>query len=85
MMTTMPSSNPEAGAFDGREIEIMVNGFKETVPANATISDLIRFFKENDVHLIVELNGQFIFSEDYSTTPVTAGDRIEFINPAFGG
>jgi len=84
-MTAMQSSNPELRTLEGKKIEIMMNGFKETVPLNATISDLIRLFEEDDVHLIVELNGQFIYSNDYSTTPVTAGDRIEFINPNFGG
>lgn len=69
----------------GREIEIIVNGFKEKVPENATISFLIARFEENDVHLIVERNGRFVYSQRYSSTTVSEGDRVEFINPSFGG
>lgn len=67
------------------DMGIRVNGFEEKVPENATISSLIAFFRENDVHLIVERNGQFVHPEKYATTSVSEGDRIEFINPAMGG
>jgi thiamine biosynthesis protein ThiS len=67
------------------EIHISVNGLKETVPANVTISYLIEHFEEDDVHLIVEYNGQFLYPQKYATTVVQNGDIIEFINPNFGG
>ncbi|MEJ2660007.1 MAG: MoaD/ThiS family protein [Desulfobacteraceae bacterium] len=38
-----------------------------------------------DPDLIVELNGRFVYPRDYATTIVGAGDRLEFINPNFGG
>lgn len=69
----------------GREIEIIVNGFKEKVPENATISFLIARFEEDDVHLIVERNGRFVYPQSYSSITVSEGDRVEFINPNFGG
>jgi sulfur carrier protein ThiS len=47
------------------EIHISVNGLKETVPANVTISYLIEHFEEDDVHLIVEYNGQFLYPQKY--------------------
>jgi sulfur carrier protein ThiS len=49
------------------------------------MSDLIAHFNEDDVHLIVEKNGQFVYPKNYSTTKVLQGDRIEFIDPNFGG
>jgi thiamine biosynthesis protein ThiS len=67
------------------EINISVNGLKEKVPANVTISYLIAYFEEDDVHLIVEHNGQFLYPQKYATTVVMNGDIIEFINPNFGG
>jgi thiamine biosynthesis protein ThiS len=67
------------------EVEIVVNGFNERVAEKATISELIRRFQEEDVHLIVEHNGRFVFAQQYETTRVAAGDRIEFIHPDFGG
>ena len=68
-----------------KEIEITINGLKEKVPEKSTISQLIAYFKEEDVHLIVEHNGQFVYPQKYTTTIVSDGDRIEFINPNFGG
>jgi len=68
-----------------KEVEIVVNGFNERVTQEATISDLISHFQENDTHLIVEHNGRFVFAQQYETTRVAAGDRIEFIHPDFGG
>ena len=69
----------------GQEIEIIVNGLKESVREDSTIFDLIDHFNEDDVHLIVEQNGQFVYPKQYSTTKVLQGDRIEFIDPNFGG
>lgn len=68
-----------------KEVEVLVNGFKERVPGGATISDLISRFGERDTHLIVEHNGRFVFTQQYDTIQVAAGDRIEFIHPDFGG
>ena len=69
----------------GRKIRITLNGFSEMVPENITISDLIDRFEENDADLIVEHNGQFVYPQKYSTTVASEGDRVEFINPNFGG
>ncbi|MBW1862908.1 MAG: sulfur carrier protein ThiS [Deltaproteobacteria bacterium] len=68
-----------------KRIEIIVNGLQEKVPENSTMSHLIHLFEEDDVHLIVEYNGHFLFRQRYSTTKVAEGDRIEFIHPGFGG
>lgn len=67
------------------EIEILLNGFREKVPKGITISSLILKFKEDDVHLIVEHNGRFVYPQKYVTTRISEGDRIEFLNPNFGG
>ena len=68
-----------------RTMEIIFNGFKETVPRGSTIADLLQHFEEPDSHVIVELNGRFIFAQQYGQTVVVAGDELEFINPSFGG
>jgi len=68
-----------------KEIEITVNGLKEKVPEDATISLLIAHFEESDEHMIVEQNGRFVYPQKYASTTVAEGDRIEFINPDFGG
>jgi thiamine biosynthesis protein ThiS len=66
-------------------IEITLSGHKESVQKGTTLSQLIAQFDEGDTHLIVERNGQFVYSQDYDSTVVCPGDRIEFINPNFGG
>ncbi|MBW2031339.1 MAG: sulfur carrier protein ThiS [Deltaproteobacteria bacterium] len=67
------------------EIEIIVNGFKERVPNRATIAFLLRHFEEETPHLIVEHNGEFVHPEEYFGRTVSEGDKLEFLNPAFGG
>jgi len=66
-------------------IEIILSGHKERVPEQTTISQLIAKFDDGDMHLIVEHNGRFVYPKDYDMTTVRQGDRIEFINPNFGG
>jgi len=66
-------------------IQVTVNGFVESVPSAATLSELIDRFQERDVHLIVEHNGRFVYPQEYDSTTVTEGDTIEFINPNIGG
>jgi thiamine biosynthesis protein ThiS len=66
-------------------IEIIINGFPEKILEGTTISDLVARFQEGDVDLIVEHNGRFIYPRNYADIVVTTGDRIEFINPNFGG
>jgi thiamine biosynthesis protein ThiS len=68
-----------------KEIEIILNGMKETVPEGVTIAQLIEISNESDKDLIVELNGRFVFAQKYSTTLLSEGDRVEFINAACGG
>ena len=76
---------PEESSSMNKKIMIFVNSFTEKVPVNSSIAHLIDYFQENDVHLIVEHNGQFIYPHQYETTTISEGDSLEFINPNFGG
>lgn len=67
------------------DIEISFNGIKERVPSGTTIADLMLRAGENDRNLIVEQNNRFVHPGSYKTITVAEGDRIEFINPDFGG
>ena len=64
---------------------IQLNGMQETIPENLTIDQLIEFIKEGDPHLIVEVNGRYIYPKNYTTCQVKDNDIIEFINPNLGG
>ena len=66
-------------------IEITINDAPERVTANRNLDALIRHFREADPDLIVELNGRFVYDRDYAATIINNGDRLEFINPNFGG
>lgn len=66
-------------------IEIVLNGLREEVPAGTTVAELIRMSGEEDKHLIVECNNRFIHPHAYPKTAVEEGDKVEFINPDFGG
>ena len=65
-------------------MQVVVNGFVETCRAGTRISDIIDRFEERDHALIVEVNGRFVYPENYSLE-LRDGDRIELIHPAFGG
>ncbi|MFZ3048203.1 MAG: MoaD/ThiS family protein [Desulfatirhabdiaceae bacterium] len=66
-------------------IDIVVNGHTEKVPGLSTIFFLIQHFQEHDTDLIVEYNGRFVYPGQYAGIVLKPGDRIEFINPNFGG
>ena len=68
-----------------QQIKIVVNGLPEKVPAESTLADLITLYKEYDGDLIVELNGRFVYPQQYAVERVAPDDRVEFINPNFGG
>jgi len=66
-------------------IEITINDVRERVMAGSTLETLIRDFGEADPDLIVELNGRFVYPRAYASTIAKQEDRLEFINPNFGG
>ena len=66
-------------------MDVIVNGFAERVSNDISIRQLIILFQEADTDLIVEHNGRFIYPRDYEKIRLSEGDRIEFINPNFGG
>lgn len=68
-----------------QSIVIIVNGHPETIRKDMTIADLIRYFQEYDTDLIVERNGRFVYPDQYDRLVLDPGDRVEFINPNFGG
>jgi thiamine biosynthesis protein ThiS len=69
----------------GNDIEVVVNGDRELVPSLSTVAALIERFEEGDTHLIVQRNGRCVYPQEYESAVVEAGDRLEFIHPAFGG
>jgi thiamine biosynthesis protein ThiS len=64
----------------------LFNGFLEEFPAlELTVQDLLDRTEEDDPAVIIEINGRFIYRQDYKTRKINDGDRVEFIHPSFGG
>ena len=71
--------------MNANNIKIIFNGLDEHLKCDSTIADLIKIKDERDINLIVEHNKRYVHSRQYSSTVLTHGDRVEFINPNFGG
>lgn len=68
-----------------QEIEIILNGLKTTVLQGISVTQLLSLVNELDAQVIVECNGKFIFPQEYESKIIENGDKIELINPDFGG
>ena len=68
-----------------KEIEITLNGMKEKVLDGISIAQLIECYNESNTALIVERNGKFVYPKKYGATFLCDGDRVEFIQAAYGG
>jgi thiamine biosynthesis protein ThiS len=66
-------------------MRILINDFEEEMEDGATVAEAIERWEEHDVNLVVELNHRFVHRDRYCSTPLKEGDRLELINPAFGG
>ncbi|MEW6185145.1 MAG: sulfur carrier protein ThiS [Thermodesulfobacteriota bacterium] len=66
-------------------MQVIINGFPETIPAKTSIMDVLLSRQEYDRHMMVELNHHYIHQRDYQTTVLSEGDELELIHPAFGG
>lgn len=66
-------------------IEVIINDLPEKIPAGLSVQALLTHLEERDPHVIIELNGRYVYAKDYATTLLNPGDQIELINPDFGG
>ncbi|MFO7987247.1 MAG: MoaD/ThiS family protein [Desulfatiglandaceae bacterium] len=70
---------------NAERIEVTINGFREKVVKNSSITALIMEYDEMESAMIVERNGRFVYPQDYEKTVAEPGDVLEFIHPDFGG
>lgn len=67
-------------------MKIIFNGFVEELDvSDLTVQDLLDRTEEDDPAVIVEVNGRFVYREDFGNFEIQDGDRVEFIHPSFGG
>ena len=69
-----------------RKLRFILNGFPEDiVGCELTVQDLLDRSKEDNLAVIVEVNGRFVYRKDFKTLTIKEGDRVDFIHPSFGG
>ncbi len=69
-----------------RELKFTFNGFPEEIQGcDLTVQDLLDRTQEDDPGVIVEINGRFVYRNDFNKVILKEGDRVEFIHPSFGG
>ncbi|HLQ38862.1 MAG TPA: sulfur carrier protein ThiS [Planctomycetota bacterium] len=65
-------------------LRLLVNGEVRTLPAPATVADLVRELGLQPAQVAVERNQQLVRRAEQSTTPLADGDRLEVVT-FFGG
>lgn len=66
-------------------ITINLDGFPESVPQGFTLADLIDLKSAQHKDLVVELDGRFLYPNEYQCTRLEEGARVELLYLAFGG
>lgn len=67
-------------------MKLQINGtVGEYSAACRTVADLLSRPEWSGRLIIVELNGSFVDRENYDTTPLSDGDRIELVQFVGGG
>lgn len=67
------------------ELEIMVNGEPRSLPAPASVADLLRHLGLDPRTIVVELNRRIIRRPRYDDTTLTEGDAVELVHFVGGG
>jgi len=66
-------------------MKLVINGEIKSVPASATIRELIENLELKPDRIAVELNRCIIKRRDWDRTPVMEADRIEIVQFVGGG
>jgi sulfur carrier protein len=66
-------------------MKLEINGEMRSVPASATIRELLENLEIKPDRIAVELNLRIIKSKDWHRTPVKEADRIEIVQFVGGG
>ena len=64
---------------------IIINGEKHAIRANETLLDLLEEQRYRLDVIAVEYNGSILKKDDYATTTLQDGDRIEIVSFVGGG
>jgi sulfur carrier protein len=67
-------------------VELIINGEMIQLPESVkNVSDLLTYFQLNNKIAIVEVNLNIINKQDYETTTLSNGDKVEIVHFVGGG
>jgi sulfur carrier protein len=66
-------------------VEVVLNGERQAVPAGLSIRDLLRHLAIPDDRVAVERNRAIVPRQDWDRVPVEAGDELEIVHFVGGG
>lgn len=67
------------------EIEIMINGQKESIADGTTVEDILKAKDVRPEMVAVEINGELIQKGEYPNYALSTGDQMEFLYYMAGG
>lgn len=91
------AADPEAASREMRQalehamtgqsetVTVAVNGKEVILPAGVTVLDYLKERGHHDRLVVVELNGRILSKSSFSTTTLSAGDRVEIVHFVGGG
>ena len=66
-------------------IEVIINGRKEEVEADITVTALLKSRNVRPEMVAVEINGRLVPKDDYPKTTLKSGDQLEYLHYMSGG
>ena len=66
-------------------MNIIINGKTQELPSIQKLSDIVSSFSKNPKHVITELNGSIIPSDQWTNTSLKDGDTLELVTFVGGG
>lgn len=66
-------------------IEVIVNGETKSIPANLSLTELLKHLNMPDDRLAVELNEQVVRKMNWDAIKVNGDDKIEIVHFVGGG
>lgn len=66
-------------------MSVLINGESRTLPAGATVADVVSELRGGGRGTAVARNGEVVPRSQWSTTELTDGDAVEVLSAAQGG
>jgi thiamine biosynthesis protein ThiS len=66
-------------------LRLIINGDTRSVPAPATLSDLLTHLELDPRMVVVELNGEIVRRPRLREVPLKTGDQVELVHFVGGG